>query len=214
MVPSWLGSHNIVVFLPFAGCEVVNTEDLVLAFGVPATIGVELSVADEDAVTATANRGWRISALLLVLLPGFRVDVETVDVGIRTSVVAETAMTAVDEDLTFSVAVAAVGARRGSSNHGLLVGIDLFVASYTGPFDFAALSIEPPAVVEASRRGSVTSVDEEALRLETGLGWIDRNMLGSGNWLLARDFFLRPGRLGCNSKLAFCLKEAANMKFK
>ena len=214
MVPSWLGSHNIVIFLPLTGSEVVDTEDLVLAFGVPATIGVELSVADEDAVTASANRGWRVGALLLVLLPGFRVDVETVDVGIRASVIAETTMTAVNEDLTFSVAVAAVGTRRGSSDHGLLVGIDVFIASHTGPFDFATLCIEPPAVVEASRRGSVTSVDEEAFRLGAGLRWVDRDVLGSGNWLLAIDFFLRPGRLGCNLKLAFCLKEAANMKFK
>ena len=95
-----------------------------------------------------------------------------------------------------------------------MVRFDVLVACHTLPLDFATLGLKPPAVVKASGRGSMTTVNKEALRLWVGLWWVNCNVLGSGNWLVSRAFLLSPGRLSFNSKLAKRLKEAANTKFK
>lgn len=195
MVPSGLSGDNVIVLLPFAGGEVVDTEDFVLTLGVPAAIRVELAIADENAVAAATNGRRSIGALLLVLGPGFCVDVEAVDVSVCASVVAKATVSTIDVNLALSVGVAAVSAGRRGADRRLLVGFNIFAACNACPLGFVALGLEPPAVIEASSWGSVASVDEEALRLGVRFGWVDGYMLGSGNWLLANKLLLLPGDL-------------------
>jgi hypothetical protein len=115
VVPAGLLGHNIIVF-PLLSGKIVRNDFFVLGLRVPAAIGKQLAVTDEDGVATSAHGNRHVDALLVVALPGLSLDIETPDVIKRMALVAQATMTTIDEDFAFRVAIAAVGARRWSTN--------------------------------------------------------------------------------------------------
>ena len=193
MVPAGEFREDVIV-LPLTRREVEVSQTLVLRLGVPSSIGVELAVGHKNAVASATDLGRSLFLLLLVLRPGLSCNVEAVDVVVCKALVAETTVTAIDVNLAVVVAGAAVCAGSWGADGRLLVGIDILAASDALPDALRALDFEPPTVVEAARRSSVATVDEEAVRFLNSilLRWVDSDVLGSRHGLVAFKVFLGP----------------------
>jgi hypothetical protein len=168
---------NIVVNIgvgPLAGVDVEDDNVVILALRVPATIRVEFVVHTEEGVTSTTHREGGLGDDGLVLLPHLGLNIEGVDVAKGDASVAKSTVTTVDPEFAVVEAAAGIGTRSRSSNGGVLVVLNGFVAEGTGPGKVR--NLEPPGVVKTDSGGGVTTIHEDAVTLLGGTG----NVLGTG----------------------------------
>lgn len=157
---------------PLAGLEVEVDEVGELRVAVPATVGVQLIIDDEDRVATTAHgRGLGLRNGL-ILLPGMSLKVEAEDVIESPTLVIVATVSTVDVDLTVVKGGAHVGTRKGSADGGVLVSLDINVTLDALPDNVRVVRVrhfEDPAIVETHSRAGVTTEDENLI-LWLGLG--------------------------------------------
>ena len=190
MVPSGDTIEDIGV-RPLAGVQVKDDQASELGLGVPATIGVELIIHDEDGVTTTANGGRLGLRDGNVLLPCLRIEIKAVDIGEGSASVVQTTVTTIDIHLAVVEGGTHVGSGRRSTDGRLHVGRHDTVTYHSFQSDLWVVGVgdlHEPAVIKTLGRAGMSTEDEDFF-----LRGQDSSMLGtSARHLVSFNCFLFP----------------------